>query len=62
MPLHPVASGLEAQILRQAEAARDEIAAFCGELIRIPTVNPPGENYRDCAAFLGGRLAAAASR
>lgn len=59
MPLHPVAAGLEARILRQAEAARAEIAAFCGELIRIPTVNPPGENYRECAALLGGRLAAA---
>ena len=59
MPLHPVASGLEARILRQAEAARDEIAAFCGELIRVPTVNPPGENYPECAALLGERLAGA---
>ena len=59
MPLRPVAAGLEARILRQAEAARAEIAAFCGELIRIPTVNPPGENYRECAALLGSRLAGA---
>ena len=59
MPLHPVANGLEARILRQAEAARAEIAAFCGDLIRVPTVNPPGENYRECAALLGDRLAAA---
>lgn len=59
MPLRPVSAGLEARILRQTEAARDEIAAFCGELIRIPTVNPPGENYRECAALLGSRLAGA---
>lgn len=58
MPLHPVAADLEAEILRQTEAARDEIAAFCGDLIRIPTVNPPGDCYRDCAALLGKRLGA----
>ncbi len=59
MPLHPIVSGLKAKILRHAEAAREEIAAFCGELIRIPTVNPPGESYPECAALLGERLAAA---
>ena len=59
MPLHPVAPALEARILREAEIARDEVAAFCGELIRVPTVNPPGENYPECAALLGDRLAAA---
>ena len=51
-----VPSALEAAILRAVEEARDEITAFTGELIRIPTVNPPGENYRECAALLGERL------
>lgn len=57
-PPLPVPSTLEARILREVETARDEIAAFTGELIRIPTVNPPGEHYRECAALLGNRLAA----
>ena len=59
MPLHRVPSALEGAILRAVEAAREEIADFTGELIRIPTVNPPGENYRECAALLGARLGAA---
>ena len=58
-PLLPVAPAVEARILGEVERARDEIAAFAGELIRIPTVNPPGENYRECAALLGERLGAA---
>ena len=34
----------------------EDSVAFAAELIRIPTVNPPGENYRECAEFLGARL------
>ena len=45
------------QVLKEVEAARDEIVAFTADLIRIPTVNPPGDAYRECAALIGGRLA-----
>lgn len=45
------------QVLREVEAARDEIVAFTADLIRIPTVNPPGDAYRDCAELIGRRLA-----
>lgn len=48
----------EARVLAEVEAARDEIVAFAAEMIRIPTVNPPGECYRDCAELIGRRLAA----
>ncbi|MES1199992.1 MAG: acetylornithine deacetylase/succinyl-diaminopimelate desuccinylase family protein [Pseudomonadota bacterium] len=34
----------------------DEIVALTRDLIRIPTVNPPGENYDAIIAFLGERL------
>ncbi|TIT02050.1 MAG: M20/M25/M40 family metallo-hydrolase, partial [Mesorhizobium sp.] len=30
--------------------------ALTADLIRFPTVNPPGEAYRPCAEFLGERL------
>jgi succinyl-diaminopimelate desuccinylase len=33
-----------------------EIVDFTSELVRIPTVNPPGENYEDCAHAIGERL------
>ena len=49
----------EERILAEVEAARDEIVAFTAEMIRIPTVNPPGECYGDCAELIGRRLQAA---
>ena len=48
----------ENRVLAEAEAARDEIVAFTAEMIRIPTVNPPGACYRECAALIGRRLQA----
>ena len=48
----------EDRILAEVEAARDEIVAFTAEMIRIPTVNPPGECYRECAELIGRRLRA----
>ena len=44
------------QVLREVEAARDEIVAFTADLIRVPTVNPPGDAYRECAELIGRRL------
>ena len=34
-----------------------EMVSFAQELVAIPTVNPPGENYRPCAELIGARLA-----
>jgi succinyl-diaminopimelate desuccinylase len=39
--------------LRQRE---DEMAALLAEMVAIPTENPPGKNYRACAALLENRL------
>ena len=48
----------EDRVLAEVEAAHDEIVAFTAEMIRIPTVNPPGECYPECAELIGRRLAA----
>jgi len=42
--------------MARVEADRDEIVAFTAEMIRIPTVNPPGDFYRECAELIGRRL------
>ena len=47
------------RVMAQVEAARGEIVAFTAEMIRIPTVNPPGDCYRECAELIGRRLAEA---
>jgi succinyl-diaminopimelate desuccinylase len=44
------------RVLREVDAIADEAVAFAAELIRIPTVNPPGEAYEECARAIGERL------
>jgi succinyl-diaminopimelate desuccinylase len=44
------------RVLSAVDAAAPEIVAFASDLIRIPTVNPPGEFYDECARLIGGRL------
>jgi succinyl-diaminopimelate desuccinylase len=41
------------RILVEVDRAADEIVQFTADLVRIPTVNPPGEEYEACARFLG---------
>jgi succinyl-diaminopimelate desuccinylase len=44
------------KLLSAIDGRTDEIVALTQELIRFPTVNPPGEAYRPCADYLGNRL------
>jgi succinyl-diaminopimelate desuccinylase len=46
------------RVIEAVDAASDELVAFTAELIRVPTVNPPGDAYEDCARLIGDRLAA----
>ena len=55
MALHP--SVIET-VSAAVDAHADEIVDFAAALIRIPTVNPPGEEYDTCARFIGDRLKA----
>ncbi|HYM22983.1 MAG TPA: acetylornithine deacetylase/succinyl-diaminopimelate desuccinylase family protein [Vicinamibacterales bacterium] len=45
------------KVIAEVDRAQDEIVDLTRELVRIPTVNPPGEFYADCARLLGERLA-----
>ena len=44
-------------LLNRIEAKRTEVIALTQDLVRIPTINPPGDAYEACARFLGERLA-----
>jgi succinyl-diaminopimelate desuccinylase len=46
----------ESQLFKDIESRRDELVELTRDLIRFPTVNPPGEAYRPCAEYLGERL------
>lgn len=47
---------LATPVLERIAARRDELVALTQDLIRFPTVNPPGEAYGPCAEFIGKRL------
>jgi len=40
------------------ETRRGDLTALTCDLVRFPTVNPPGAAYEPCARFIGDRLAA----
>ena len=46
----------ERAVLAQVERLSSEIIAFTQELVRIPTVNPPGDCYAACAELVAARL------
>lgn len=47
---------LPEKLLEAVEARREEVTALTRDLIRFPTVNPPGEAYTPCAEFIGDYL------
>ncbi|RUM99639.1 acetylornithine deacetylase/succinyl-diaminopimelate desuccinylase family protein [Pseudaminobacter arsenicus] len=44
------------KLLTTIDGRRDDLVALTAELIRFPTVNPPGEAYRPCAEYIAERL------
>jgi succinyl-diaminopimelate desuccinylase len=46
------------RLLREIDGLADEAVDLTCELVRIPTVNPPGDFYEDCARLIGRRLGA----
>ena len=51
-------AGVADRVLEAVDAAAPEIVGFTSDLIRVPTVNPPGEHYADCARLIADRLEA----
>src|SRR3954471_4104490 len=44
------------RISAEVDRAAAEIVQLTVDLVRIPTVNPPGDEYETCARFLGADL------
>ncbi len=49
-------AGAEDAIRARVAARQDELVALTQDLVRIPTVNPPGDAYVPCAELIGNRL------
>jgi succinyl-diaminopimelate desuccinylase len=46
----------EKQVFARVDELADEMIEWLRQFVRIPTVNPPGENYKDSAYFVGDKL------
>jgi len=53
-----MSTDIEDRVQKAIETRRDELVDLACQLIRFPTINPPGEGYRECAEFIGARLRA----
>lgn len=47
---------VERAVLAQVERLSSEMVGFTQEMVRIPTVNPPGDCYTACAELIASRL------
>ena len=56
MPDDAAPSAAINSLLDRITSRQDDVVALTQDLIRIPTVNPPGDNYKPCAELLGERL------
>lgn len=43
-------------IFSRIDAAREDLVALTRDLVKFPTINPPGEAYTPCAEYIGERL------
>ena len=55
--LAPVLSDTERRAAQAVDELFDEELAFVQALVRVPTINPPGAHYADCAALVRRHLA-----
>ena len=44
------------RLMTEIAARRDSLTRLTQDLIRIPTLNPPGRNYREVCEFLAAQL------
>jgi hypothetical protein len=50
-------ASLDDRLIAEIDARRDDLVALTQALVRIPTVNPPGRDYRAICELLEARLA-----
>ncbi len=47
---------LSDRLRQRVRDGRDDLVALCRDLVRIPSENPPGRDYRPCVELVGERL------
>jgi succinyl-diaminopimelate desuccinylase len=54
-PMSQTVQGID-RVFAEIDDATDEMVEFTADMVRIPTVNPPGDAYVECAELIGRRL------
>jgi len=49
-------NSIETSVVNRVDELAGEMVEFLRSLVRIPTINPPGANYADCASLIGEKL------
>ncbi|MDF1873255.1 acetylornithine deacetylase/succinyl-diaminopimelate desuccinylase family protein [Vannielia sp.] len=49
---------LDTKLSAEVAAREADLVALCADLVRIPTLNPPGQHYREICTYLAERLGA----
>lgn len=44
------------QVYENIDKMQDNLVRLCQDLIRFPTINPPGNDYKVCVEYIGNRL------
>jgi succinyl-diaminopimelate desuccinylase len=44
------------RVIAEIDRATGEIVEYTADLVRVPTVNPPGDAYEECARLIGNHL------
>lgn len=47
---------LEEELRKKISEWREEVVAVLSDLISFPTINPPGESYKECVDYLAAKL------
>ena len=55
MTKQSLSPSVQEAVLKRVEETGSEMIGFLQELVRIPTVNPPGEHYVANAELIGGK-------
>lgn len=56
MAASEVSAKVQDTLCRSVDRIQDEMISFLQELVRVPTINPPGEAYREGAELIGRQL------
>lgn len=51
-----VPANIVERISRRVDEMREELVTFLSDIVKVPTENPPGRYYKECAQLIGEKM------